>query len=302
MVPGLPGVGTFSGDDGQPRPGTPRPRGLHSLVQAGVDGRYAAQAGQVEEAPHRPARRGDVTRIGPLDPYAAVEGLDPLVDERFDGCIASTNSAKQSSTICLPVIVTLPSPPALGLLDTVYAAPRRLDEVTAQLARRGDVIDRTDLPGPLDAVDPAELPGHLSLLLGPYGRPQLFEFRPQPGLSLITLRDPGTQVDQAPIRPSSLPRFAAETTAAAGPPPITRGSRAVRTRCDRPLRRGRRHRVGGRGCPGYVHFPGPGSLKCSARERLRTPRQSLRLCGSEINWYDDPMGEITRWCYRISPG
>jgi hypothetical protein len=31
-------------------------------------------------------------------------------------------------------------------------------------------------------------------------------------------------------------------------------------------------------------FPGPGSLKCSARERLRKPRQSLRLCGSEINW------------------
>ena len=51
----------------------------------------------------------DATRIGPLDPYAAVEGLDPLVDERFDGCIASANSAKQPSTICLSVIVTLPS-------------------------------------------------------------------------------------------------------------------------------------------------------------------------------------------------
>jgi hypothetical protein len=62
------------------------------------------------------------------------------------------------------------SPSGPSLLVTVYAAPHRLDEVTAQLARRDDAIDRTDLPGPLDAVDPAELPVHLRLLLGPSGR------------------------------------------------------------------------------------------------------------------------------------
>jgi hypothetical protein len=48
--------------------------------------------------------------------------------------------------------------------------PRRIDEVTAQLAGRNDAIDRTDLLGPFDAVDPLELLGHLSLLLGPHGR------------------------------------------------------------------------------------------------------------------------------------
>jgi hypothetical protein len=39
---------------------------------------------------------------------------------------------------------------------------------------------------------------------------------PQPGFSLITLRHPGIQIDQAPIRLSSLLTSLPKTTAAAG--------------------------------------------------------------------------------------
>jgi hypothetical protein len=47
-----------------------------------------------------------------------------------------------------------------------FLAFYRLGEEAAQLPGGNDAVDRADPPGPLDAVDPVELAGHLGLLLG----------------------------------------------------------------------------------------------------------------------------------------